>query len=78
MYWIYGRYNCIFCDRAKALLSRHPHNFTFVDIEANDGNRAVFEARFPDAKTVPQIVYESSDKLQVIGGFDDLYKHLAG
>lgn len=77
MYWIYGKQSCIFCDRAKALLRQKHKAFTFVDIEANEGNRAVFDTRFPEAKTVPQIVYETENTLTVIGGFTDLYKHLS-
>jgi glutaredoxin 3 len=68
---VWSKYNCPYCDQAKALLSQK--GIVFEEKKIGDGytREALLEA-VPNARTVPQIFLE--DKL--IGGFTELKKYL--
>jgi glutaredoxin 3 len=68
---VWSKYNCPFCDQAKALLSQK--GIVFEEKKIGDGftKEDLLEA-VPNARTVPQIFLE--DKL--IGGFTELKKYL--
>lgn len=68
---IWSKYNCPFCDQAKALLSLK--NIPFEEKKIGDGytKEELLEA-VPTARTVPQIFIND----QLIGGFTDLEKYL--
>jgi glutaredoxin 3 len=68
---VWSKYNCPFCDQAKALLSQK--GIVFEERKIGDGfTREDLLEAVPNARTVPQIFLE--DKL--IGGFTELKKYL--
>jgi glutaredoxin 3 len=64
---VYSKNNCIFCTRAKDLLSRKNIPYTEYNIDMNY-TREEFLQKFPNAKTVPQIVINGEH----IPGYDHL------
>jgi glutaredoxin 3 len=68
---VYSKYNCTFCDQAKALLTQR--DIMFEERKIGDGwtKEELLEA-VPTARTLPQIFLD--DKL--IGGFTELKKYL--
>ena len=62
---IYSKDNCIFCTKAKAVLSSHNPQVLMLD---EDYSRDQFFEIFPTAKTFPQIIING----EKIGGFHEL------
>ena len=68
---IWSKYNCPYCDQAKALLKNK--GIPFEEKKIGDGyTREELLEAIPTARTVPQIFLD--DKL--IGGFTELNEHL--
>ena len=68
---IWSKYNCPYCDQAKALLKNK--GIPFEEKKIGDGyTREELLEAVPTARTVPQIFLD--DKL--IGGFTELNEHL--
>ena len=67
---IYSKDNCIFCTKAKAVLSSHNPQVLMLD---EDYNRDQFFEIFPTAKTFPQIIING----EKIGGYHDLERWMA-
>lgn len=70
---IWSKYQCTFCDQAKALLQQK--GIQFEERKIGDGytKEDLLEA-VPSARTVPQIFLDD----QLIGGFTELKAHLNG
>lgn len=70
---IWSKYNCPYCDQAKALLEKK--GIKFQERKIGDGytKEDLLEA-VPTARTVPQIFLDG----ELIGGFTELRKHLQG
>jgi glutaredoxin 3 len=70
---VWSKYNCPYCDQAKALLSAK--GYTIEEKKIGDGytKEDLLEA-IPTARTVPQIYLDD----QLIGGFTELKAHLNG
>lgn len=68
---VWSKYNCTFCDQAKALLKQK--GIAFEEKKIGDGytKEELLEA-VPTARTVPQIFLDD----QLIGGFTELKTHL--
>ena len=68
---VWSKYNCPYCDQAKALLKQR--GIAFEEKKIGDGysKEDLLEA-VPTARTVPQIFLND----QLIGGFTELRKHL--
>jgi glutaredoxin 3 len=68
---IWSKYNCPYCDQAKALLTQR--NVPFEERKIGDGytKEELLEA-VPNARTVPQIIINGN----VIGGFTVLRKYI--
>ena len=64
---IYSKDNCIFCTKAKAVLSSHNPQVLMLD---EDYSRDQFFEIFPTAKTFPQIIING----EKIGGYHELEK----
>ncbi len=56
---------CSYCDKAKELMKHH--GFEFEEMSVMD-NIEEFREKFPDAKTVPQIIFQG----EKIGGYNEL------
>ena len=67
---IYSKYNCSKCLKAKKKLRKFNPNIVIL---VKDISREEFFKKFPNSKTVPQIVINNNH----IGGYDDLEKWLA-
>ena len=67
---IYSKGNCIFCTKAKAVLSSHNPQVLMLD---EDYSRDQFFEIFPTAKTFPQIIING----EKIGGFHELERWMA-
>lgn len=72
MFEVYGRNNCVWCDRAKALLDEKGLKYVYHNIEEDSKALSEFKFIFRDAKTVPQIATGMYDSVNVIGGYEDL------
>lgn len=68
---IWSKYNCSYCDRAKALLKAR--NIPFEEKKIGEGytKEELLEA-VPDARSVPQIFLGE----KYIGGYDQLAKYI--
>ena len=67
---IYSKDNCIFCTKAKAVLSSHNPQVLMLD---EDYSRDQFFEIFPTAKTFPQIIING----EKIGGYHELERCLS-
>lgn len=66
---VWSKYNCPYCDQAKALLAQK--NIKFEERKIGDGwTKEELLEGIPSARTLPQIVIDG----KVIGGFTDLKK----
>lgn len=68
---VWSKYNCPYCDQAKALLTQK--GISFEEKKIGDGytKEELLEA-VPNARAVPQIFIDE----QLIGGFNELRTHL--
>jgi glutaredoxin len=64
---IYGKPNCPFCDKAKALCEIRSYKLMGTDYTRED-----LLEMFPGARTVPQIKVNGTS----IGGYDQLMKYV--
>ena len=56
---------CPFCVKAKELLDNY--GFKYIEYNVNE-NKEQFKEKFPNAKTVPQIIFNNEH----VGGYTDL------
>jgi len=70
---VWSKYNCPYCDQAKALLKMKGIQFEEKKIGDGYTKEELLEA-VPTARTVPQIFIDE----QLIGGFTELRAHLQG
>jgi len=68
---IWSKYDCPYCDQAKALLQQQ--GIEFEERKIGDGyTKEELLESVPNARSVPQILIDN----QLIGGFTDLQKYL--
>ena len=70
---VYSKYNCPYCDQAKALLTQK--GIPFEERKIGDGysKEDLLEA-VPNARSVPQIFLDE----ELVGGFTELRARLVG
>ena len=68
---IWSKYNCPYCDQAKALLKQRDVRFEERKIGDGYTREELLEA-VPTARTVPQIIINGN----LIGGFTELRKYI--
>ena len=68
---IWSKYNCPYCDQAKALLKQRGVSFEEKKIGDGYAKEELLEA-VPNARTVPQIIINGN----LIGGFTELRKYI--
>lgn len=67
---IWSKYNCPYCDQARALLEQQ--GIPYEERKIGDGyTREDLLEAVPAARTVPQIFLDD----RLIGGYTDLVKH---
>jgi glutaredoxin 3 len=68
---VWSKYNCPYCDQAKALLTQR--GIKYEERKIGDGyTREELLEAVPNARTVPQIFINN----QLIGGFTELRRHI--
>jgi len=68
---LWSKYNCPYCDQAKALLTSK--GITFEEKKIGDGySKEDLLEEVPNARTVPQIFIDE----QLVGGFTELREYL--
>jgi len=68
---VWSKYQCTFCDQAKALLTQK--GITFEERKIGDGyTREQLLEAVPTARTVPQIFLDG----ELVGGFNELKERL--
>jgi glutaredoxin len=70
-YFVYGKENCTYCDRAVSLLTSQEQDYTLFKLGEHFSKEELLE-KFPNAKTFPQIVYVNNMIETYIGGFAQL------
>lgn len=68
---IYGKPQCPFCDKAKALCEQREYKYTYKSL-GTDYTREQLLEQFPNARTVPQIIING----EKIGGYDQFTTYL--
>ena len=68
---VYGKQDCIWCERAKAIITERNIPFNYYSVGEDVGIDFVLE-KFPGVRTVP--IIEVNDKH--IGGYDELKEYL--
>jgi len=68
---VWSKYNCPYCDQAKALLTQRGIKYEERKIGDGYSREELLEA-VPNARTVPQIFLDGN----LIGGFTELRRHL--
>ena len=78
MFKIYGTNDCVYCNKAKALLSGYDKPYVYIDVVENEDITAAFFKKFPNVRKVPQIIYDGVDRGYPvhIGGYRELEKWL--
>ena len=71
MILIYGKPNCPFCERAKALCEQRNFHFEYKTLDEDYSKEQLLEW-FPGARTVPQIVVGGLK----VGGYEQFTKYL--
>jgi len=70
---VWSKYNCQYCDMAKALLNQK--NIPFEERKIGDGyTREQLLEAVPSARTVPQIFLDD----ELVGGYNELRTRLNG
>jgi len=64
---IYGKTQCPFCDKAKALCEREDMEYKYKQLGEDFGREEMLEI-FPNARTFPQIIVDGNK----IGGYTEL------
>ena len=67
---IYGKDNCPFCVKAKALAENRGFKYSYITI-GRDMDTTEFTNMFPNARTVPQICNMTDNGSEYIGGFTE-------
>lgn len=77
---VYGKSNCIWCERVQELLSEKGYYFDYKNIEIPLYLEEYIKY-FPGKKTVPQVAevttgISGKEFLNLIGGYEDTYNWL--
>jgi hypothetical protein len=75
MFVIYGKNQCQYCEKTKALLTQKGLEFTYLTLDKDFTREELLEMA-PEAKSFPQIWREDEGYLFHIGGYDDLVEYL--
>jgi len=67
---VWSKFDCPYCDQAKALLKNKGYEIEERKIGAGFTKEQLLES-VPNARTVPQIFLDGA----LVGGFDDLKRH---
>jgi glutaredoxin len=68
---IYGKPNCVYCQRAKTHITKNGYPYTYKELGIDFTREELLE-KFPNAKTFPQITVERDGSTEYVGGYDEL------
>ena len=68
---VWGKENCVFCNRAKSLCETRQYEYTYKQLDVDFTREQLFE-KFPTARTFPQITVRE----EKIGGYNELLKYV--
>ena len=68
---IYSKPSCVFCDKAKALLTRLGYEYTEKVVSKDISLPDLFEELGKQVRTIPQIVIDKKH----IGGYNELTEY---
>lgn len=74
LFRIYGKPDCVWCERAKDLITSKGDTFKFLELGI-DFDMEELQSTFGNIKTVPQIIYEDNFGWIVIGPYTALEKY---
>ena len=69
---VYGKDNCVFCEKAKDLLQSKGLSYEYIDVYEDDDALVMFQEK--GLKTVPQIWVDHHR----VGGYTELVEYLGG
>lgn len=79
-YIVYGKENCLYCDKAKHLLTVKKLPFQYNQIETQEDKEYLVQmlSKFNVVpRTVPQIIsVDINANMEYIGGYEQLVNHL--
>ena len=68
---IFGKTQCPYCDKAKALCEQNGYEYTYKQLDVDFTREELFE-QFPTARTFPQIrIRETENTWTYIGGYTE-------
>ena len=70
---VYSKPACVYCDKAKALLTRLGYNYTEKVVTKDISLEELFEELGKQVRTIPQIVINKKH----IGGYNELTEYFA-
>ena len=70
---VYSKPACVYCDKAKALLTRLGYNYTEKVVTKDISLEELFEELGKQVRTIPQIVIDKKH----IGGYNELTEYFA-
>lgn len=74
---IYGRPNCVYCERAKALCESKNINYVYREVGVDISREDLLEKIGEPVKSVPQIFIKNGDTERYIkGGYEGLSKEI--
>lgn len=69
---VYGKDNCVFCEKAKDLLQSKGLSYEYIDVYEDESALTMFQEN--GLKTVPQIWVDHHH----VGGYTELVEYLGG
>ena len=70
---IYSKNNCVYCDKAKALMKGLGHEFEEKKLESFDSPQAMIEDIGKNVRSMPQIKIDGV----LVGGYNQLVEYFA-
>ena len=70
---VYSKPACVYCDKAKALLTRLGYDYTEKVVTKDISLEELFEELGKQVRTIPQIVIDKKH----IGGYNELTEYFA-
>ncbi len=70
---VYSKPSCVFCDKAKALLTRLGHGYEEKMVAKDLSLQELFDVLGKQVRTIPQIVIDDKH----IGGYNELKEYFA-
>jgi|TARA_B100000902_G_scaffold3847_1_gene4914 glutaredoxin len=71
---IYSKLNCVYCNKAKALVKKLGLEYEEKKLESFDSPKAMLEDIGKNVRQMPQIKIDG----ELIGGYNQLVEHFAG